>query len=93
MLNLEPEGPQRFLEMSIKCVGTEIVVSFFNKVADDWVKTGRCTSPLRTAMYQVLPSKLEFVAQYEGCWSVALGLRRWQGPSLHELHYEAALSG
>ena len=35
VLNLEPEGPQRFLEMSIECV---IVVSFFNKVADDWVK-------------------------------------------------------
>ena len=40
VLNLKPEGPQRFLEMSIECVGTAIVVSFFNKVADDWVKTG-----------------------------------------------------
>ena len=38
--NLEPEPPQRFLEISIECVGTAIVVSFFNKVAGDWVKTG-----------------------------------------------------
>ena len=40
VLNLKPEGPQRFLEMSIECVGTAIVVSFFKKVAADWVKTG-----------------------------------------------------
>ena len=40
VLNLEPEGPQRFLELYIKCVGTAIVVSFYNKVADDWIKTG-----------------------------------------------------
>ena len=33
VLNLEPEGPQRFLELYIKCVGTAIVVSFFSKVA------------------------------------------------------------
>ena len=40
VLNLEPEGPQRFLELYIKCVGTAIVVSFYNKVADNWIKTG-----------------------------------------------------
>ena len=40
VLNLEPEGPQRFLELYIECVDTSIVVSFYNKVADDWIKTG-----------------------------------------------------
>ena len=40
VLNLEPEGPQRFLEMYIRCVGTAIVISFFNKVAGDWIKYG-----------------------------------------------------
>ena len=37
------EGPQRFLDVCIQCaqcVGTAIVTSFFNKVADDWIKTG-----------------------------------------------------
>ena len=40
VLNLEPEGPHRFLELYIKCVGTAIVVSFYNKVANDWIRTG-----------------------------------------------------
>ena len=41
VLNLEPDGTQRCLEMSIECVGISIVVSFYNKVADDWIKNGR----------------------------------------------------
>ena len=40
VLNLDPEGPQRFLEMYVQCVGTAIVISFFNKVADDWITKG-----------------------------------------------------
>ena len=41
VLNLEPEGPQRFLEMYIQCVGTAIVISFFNKVAGRLDKEGK----------------------------------------------------
>ena len=41
VLNLEPEPPQRFLEMYIQCVEIVIVISFFNKVAYDWFKKGR----------------------------------------------------
>ena len=44
VLNLEPEGLQRFLKhymtLYIECVGTAILVSFYNKVADDLNKTG-----------------------------------------------------
>ena len=40
VLNLEPEGPQRFPEMYVQCVGTAIVISFFNKIAGDWIKKG-----------------------------------------------------
>ena len=55
VLNLEPEGLQRFLEMSIECVGTAIVVSFFNKVADGWVKTG-------STVQMRLPSSSSYVS-------------------------------
>ena len=41
VLNQEPEGTQRFLEISIECVGISIVVSFYNKVAGDRIKNGR----------------------------------------------------
>ena len=64
-------------------------------------------SPLRPAVYQELPSKLEFVAQYEGYWSVAsgpsldicvrvleCGLRpQDMARAITELQYEVALSG
>ena len=40
VFNQEPEGPQRFLEMCIRCVGTATVISFFNKVANGWIKKG-----------------------------------------------------
>ena len=40
IISLEPEGPRRFLELYIECAGTAIVVSFYNKVADNWIKTG-----------------------------------------------------
>ena len=33
VLNLEPEGTQRFLELSVTAVGSRIVMSFYNKVA------------------------------------------------------------
>ena len=36
VLNLEPEGTQRFLELSVAAVGNRIVISFYNKVAQDW---------------------------------------------------------
>ena len=41
VLNLEPEGTQRCLDMSIECVCIIIVVSFYSKVADDWIRHGR----------------------------------------------------
>ena len=34
-LNLEPEGTQRFLELTVAPVGKRIVISFYNKVAQD----------------------------------------------------------
>ena len=33
VLNLEPEGTQRFLELTVAPVGNKIVISFYNKVA------------------------------------------------------------
>ena len=35
VLNLEPEGTKRFLELSVTVVGSMIVISFYNKVAQD----------------------------------------------------------
>ena len=37
-LNLEPEGTQRFLEFTVAAVGSKIVISFSNKVVQDWMK-------------------------------------------------------
>ena len=75
VLNLEPEGPQRFLEMYIQCVGTAIVISFFNKVADDWITKGsavRVRLPSASSMVSgTTQQAIGFVVQYEGCWSVA----------------------
>ena len=36
VLNLEPEGTQRFLELTVTAVGSKIVISFYNKVAQEW---------------------------------------------------------
>ena len=38
--NLEPEGTQRFLELTVAPVGNKIVISFYNKVAQDWKQDG-----------------------------------------------------
>ena len=35
-LNLEPDGTQRFLELTVTTVGSRILISFYNKVARDW---------------------------------------------------------
>ena len=36
VLNLEPEGTQRFLELTVTAVGSRVVISFYSKVAHDW---------------------------------------------------------
>ena len=36
VLNLEPEGTQGLLELSVTAVGNRIAISFCNKVAQDW---------------------------------------------------------
>lgn len=36
VLNLEPKGTQRFLELTVTAVDSRIVMSFYNKVAQDW---------------------------------------------------------
>ena len=38
VLNLEPEGTQRFLGLSVNAVDSMMVTSFYNKVAQDWMK-------------------------------------------------------
>ena len=48
LLNLEPEAPQRFLEMSIKCVGTAIVVTVVlqqrgRRLGQDWEQSAGAT--------------------------------------------------
>ena len=40
VLNLEPEGTQRFLHFAVAPVGNKIVISFYNKVAQDWKQDG-----------------------------------------------------
>ena len=95
VLNLEPEGPQRFLKMSIRCVGTAIVVSFFNKVASNWVKTG-------STVHVRLPSSSSYVSgttqPARVCGTIQrmleCGLRPQEmARAITELQYEVALSG
>ena len=38
VLNLEPKGTQRFLELTVTSVCSRIVLSFYNEVAQDWMK-------------------------------------------------------
>ena len=38
VLNLEPKDTQRFLELTVTAVGNRIVMSFYNKAAQDWKK-------------------------------------------------------
>ena len=40
VLNREPEGTQRFLELTVAPVGNKMVISFYNKVAQDWKQDG-----------------------------------------------------
>ena len=45
VLNLEPEGTQRFLELTVTAVctvGDRIVISFYNKVDQDWKQDESC---------------------------------------------------
>ena len=96
VLDLEPEAPQSFLEMAIKCAGTSIVVvSFFNKVTDDWVKTGS-TVQVR------LPSSSSYVSGTTQQARIRGTMRRMLecGPmpqemerAIPELQHEVALSG
>ena len=95
VLNPEPEDPQRFLEMHVQCVGTAIVISFFNKVADDWIKKG-------SAVRVRLPSASSMVsgttqqARIRGTIRRMLecGLQQVEmARAITELQYEAALSG
>ena len=36
VLNPEPEGTQRFLELTVAALSSRVVISFYNKVAQDW---------------------------------------------------------
>ena len=95
VLNLEPEGPQRFLKLYIECLDKAIVVSFYNKVADDWIKTG--------SIVQVrLPSASSSVSgdtqQSRICGTIRrmleCGIKLFQMVrAITELQYECALSG
>ena len=38
VLNLEPEGTQRYMEFTATAVGSRTVTPFYNKVAQDWLK-------------------------------------------------------
>jgi len=95
VLNLEPEAPQRFLEMSIKCVGTSIVVSFFSKVADDWVRTGSTVQVRLPCSSSYVPGTTQ---QARFCGTTHRMLEcvltpREMARAVTELQYEVALSG
>ena len=95
VLNLEPEGPQRFLEMYIQCVGTSIVISFFNKVAYDWIKKGS-TVQVRLPSASSMVSGTTQQARIRGTIRRMLecGLQQVEmARAITELQYEAALSG
>ena len=95
VLNLEPEGPQRFLEMYIQCVGTAIVISFFNKVADDWIKKGS-TVQVRLPTTSSMVSGATQQARIRNTIRRMLecGLQQVEmARAITELQYEAALSG
>ena len=95
VLNLEPEGLQRFLEMYIQCVGTAIVISFFNKVADDWIKKGS-TVQVRLPSTSSMVSGATQQARIRGTIRRMLecGLQQVEmARAITELQYEAALSG
>ena len=95
VLNLEPEGPQKFLEMYIQCVGTAIVISFFNKVADDWIKKGS-TVQVRLPSASSMVSGTTQQARIRGTIMRMLecGLQQVEmARAITELQYEAALSG
>ena len=95
VLNLEPEGPQRFLDMYIQFVGTAIVISFFNKVACDWIKKGS-TVQVRIPSTSSMVSGATQQARIRGTIRRMLecGLQQVEmARAITELQYEAALSG
>ena len=55
--NLEPEGTQRFLELTVTPVGKNIVISFYNKVAQDWKQEGSYIQMRRPDPYSALTSQ------------------------------------
>ena len=99
VLNLEPKGPQRFLVMCIRHVGTAIVISFFNKAADNriWIKKGSTVQvrlPSASSMAMVLGTTQQ--ARIHICGMLECGLQQVDlemARAITELQYEAALSG
>ena len=95
VLNLEPEDPQRFLEMHIQCVGTTIVISFFSKVADGRIKNG-ITAQVRLPSASSMVSGVTQQARIRGTIRRMLecGLEQVEmARAITELQCEAALSG
>ena len=97
VLNLEPEAPQRFLGMYIQCVGTSIVISFFNKVENDWIKKGSAVQVRLPSASSMVPGATQ-QARIRGTvrWMLECGLQQVEmALAITELRiqYEAALSG
>ena len=95
VLNLEPEGSQRFLELYIECVGTAILVSFYNKVAGDWIKT-RSTVQVRLPSASSSVSGVIQQSRVRGTIRRMLecGVKLFEMVrAITELQYECALSG
>ena len=84
-----------FLELYIKCVGTAIVVSFYNKVADDWIKTGstvqvRLPSSSSSVTGETQQSRIRgTIRRMLECGIKFVEMAR----AITELQYECALSG
>ena len=57
VLNLEPEGTQRFQELSVAAVGSSIVISFYNKVAQDWKQDERYIQMRLPSPYSTVTSQ------------------------------------
>ena len=96
VLNLEPEPPQRFLEM-YQCVGTVSVISFFSKVAGDWIKkgsAGRLRLPSASGMVAGAAQQVRIRGTIRGM--PACGLQQAEmarAVMITELQNEVALSG
>ena len=77
------------------CVDTAIVVSFYNKVADDWIKTGstvqvRLPSASGSVLCDTQPSRIRAaIRRVLECGIKLFEMVR----AITELQYECALSG